>query len=249
MSAGLFMDLLGVRAKWKSGGRVAAEEAFEEFRRSVHHGIEQVKVSSVEKGVFESDSAFLICDTLRTALQIGQSTYLHAFRPPAHESRMWIRGVIMPGPTGTELVTSSHLDEAHPQVKIIKYKSQVLDAIAAEKSGFRGMRLLVGGGEGVGGQHRNKLPPLCCGDKRFRPFLKIKAPAYPEALAGYHDFLWMATEDETVNAALAEHMFHRLRWAAANTEELAHAAVTQVVFNHWNSLRKSGSSYLSKTKA
>ncbi|MCK4821455.1 hypothetical protein KA005_37160 [bacterium] len=246
MSVGLFMDLLGVRSMWKSGGRIAAETAFDQFRISVSHGIGKVDASSIEKGVLESDSAFLICDSLHTALQIGQGTYLHAFRFPAHERRMWIRGVIMPGPDGTELVTSSYLKKSLPQVEVIKYKSQVLDAIAAEKSGFKGMRLLVGGGKGVGHAARKKLTPICIGELRLRPFLKIKTPLYPEALAGYHDFLWMATENDKENDTMSTHMFHRLRWAASNPEELVHAAITQVIFNHWASLRRSGSSYLPK---
>lgn len=246
MSVGLFMDLLGVRARWKSGGRIAAEAAFDQFRTSVSHGIGEVDASSVEKGVIESDSAFLICDSLRTALQIGQGTYLHAFRSPAHESRMWIRGVIMPGPDGTELVTSSHLKKTLPQVEVIKYQSQILDVIAAEKSGFRGMRLLVGGGEGVGHNARKRLTPLRIGDRSLRPFLKIKTPLYPEPLADYLDFLWMATENDKENDVISTRMFHRLRWAASNPEELSHAAITQVVFNHWDSLRRSGSTYLPK---
>jgi hypothetical protein len=246
MSVGLFMDLLGVRARWKSGGRIEAEAAFDQFRTSVSHGIGQVDASRVKKGVIESDSAFFICDSLQTALQIGQGTYLHAFCLPAHECRMWIRGVIMPGPDGTELVTSSHLKKTLPQVEVIKYQSQVLDVIAAEKSGFRGMRLLVGGGKGVGYNVRKRLTPLRIGDRQLRPFLKIKTPVYPEPLTDYHDFLWMATENDKGNDDIATHMFHRLRWAASNPEELAHAAVTQVVFNHWNSLRRSGSTYLRK---
>ena len=246
MSIGLFMDLLGARAVWKIGGRIAAEDAFDKFRISVEKGIGLVDTKSVKNGVIESDSVFLICDSLSTALKIGQATYLHAFCMPANECRMWIRGVIMPVAYTAKLVKTSRLKKTIPQVKVNKYQSQVLDVIAAEKSGFKGMRILVGGGIGVGHNARAKLSPLIIGNTKLRPFLKIKKPIYPEPLAGFIDYLWMAAENDKENDDISEYMFHRIRWAASNPEELAHAAVTQVVFNHWNSLRKSGSSYLPK---
>ncbi len=239
MDTALFMDLLGVRAKWISGGRTAAEEAFAGFRAVVNHGVRSVDPSCVLAGVIESDSAYICCDTLRTALEVGRQTYMRAFQPPAHSSRLWIRGVVMPGPGSSGLTRSAPLSGTYPQVIVVRYHGRLLDAIAAEKSGFRGMRLLVGRGRGVGQPQRGKVDPIHVGQYHLAPFLKVRAPAYPRALAGFRDFLWMATDDEEEHQVLMTHMFHRLRWASEDPEELAHAAATQVIFNHWDALRAS----------
>ncbi|MEM9380479.1 MAG: hypothetical protein AAGB93_11070, partial [Planctomycetota bacterium] len=112
-----------------------------------------------------------------------------------------------------------------------------LDAIAVERSGFKGMRVLIDDRlvDRALKDHfkiATKTAPLI-------PFRKLGHSGYPESVAGgFQDFFWMAAPPDEWEV-LAKQMAKRLRWAAKDSEEFVHAAATQVVYHEVLSIKLS----------
>ena len=106
------------------------------------------KRGSVSHGAIEADSAALVCPSLRNAVAVGRKAFHIAFLGAIQQSdeRFWLRGVIIPIEGDASLRMEEPLEDNLKQVRVSKYSEPLLDAISAEKSGFKGMRLLIGGG-------------------------------------------------------------------------------------------------------
>ncbi len=107
-----------------------------------------------------------------------------------------------------------------------------------EKSGFKGMRLLVNL-ELVTTHVQNEMR-LAFGKRTLIPFRRLNYSYYPERVSeGYTDFLWMACQSEEEWQDRTLRMTSRLRYAARDEEELAQAAATQIVFHECAAIRQS----------
>ena len=227
-----FIDMLGTKARWHSGGREGAQAAFDEFAVVVRAAFETVKPHAVRAGVIESDACALVFRDAAGAVAFARAAYLEAFRS-AHsrrDERLWLRGAVVEGSRAQALRARKRFDGAPGEVQRFEYDPDLLDAIAVEKSGFKGMRLLV--------QSKLVTPELCdafrieVGKRALMPFRMLDNSIYPGRLgADYQDFLWMATADETEWETNKLLMASRLRWSSRNQEEFVHAAATQVVFH------------------
>jgi len=140
----LFIDLLGVKFRWVSGGRSTAEEAFEHFRTLVAWGINEECPAAIICGTVESDCAAIDCRDASTALRIAKRIYLKGFRETERDvkTRYWVRGVIIPRSTHDAFRTPTAFRE-RANVDLIRYSGDLLDAINIEKCGFKGMILLI----------------------------------------------------------------------------------------------------------
>jgi len=224
--------MLGVRARWHAGGRESAERAFSGFRSVICEAI-RAEGGLVSRGAIEADSAAMICPSLKSAVRIGGKAFHIAFRGAKilSDERLWLRGVIIPFNDNEQLRTEKPLAEDLAQIKVSGYSPSLLEAISAEKAGFKGMRLLIGGGISYSQSHR--AYKLMIEGRRITPILRLHTPAFTGRLKdAYRDILWMASSSKDTREELQQHMFNRLRWAASNEDELIHAAITQVVFNH-----------------
>ena len=147
--------------------------------------------------------------------------------------KIWLRGIIIPAnkEANNLLRTKNTLKNTIPQVEVYKFSNNLLDAIAAEKSGFKGMRLLIiGFGKSV---RETALAISCDGISSFRPLKCIVPPGYPVQLGdGVYDYMWMASTNEEKWKEMNRIMTYRLRDAAENSEEFIQAAATQIVFTH-----------------
>lgn len=233
----LFIDMMGVRYRWRTEGRTGVQDAFEVFNQLIRKALGKETRDSVVAGGVESDSAALICLDIGAASKIAKEVFCSAFlsaRKPS-DPRIWLRGVIVPAGEKVDLRWDEQLAQNHPEVMVAKYSSPLLDAIAVEKCGFKGMRVIVTGGRELGHRTRLRQVNLRLGEssKRFCPFRRIEGLGYPGRLPnGYTDFLWMACESEEEWARMKGTMVQRLKWSAENGDELIHAAATQAVFHH-----------------
>ena len=239
----LLIDLLGVKARWHAGGRKAAEQAFGTFEQLMRDALDDDLADKVAAGLIEADSAAFVCSSLRCAVSIGRRVFVNTFLDPQKptDERLWLRGVIVPFKGAANFRRSKSLSRGHTKVNITKLHGSLLDAVAAEKSGYRGMRLLVGGGEGAGDGYRRRAATVEVKEKHYPPFLRVRTPPYPEQLrkGNFYDFLWMATSDVDEAKKLSAAMQNRIKWAANDAEEFLHAASTQVIFNHWHAFTAS----------
>jgi hypothetical protein len=240
MAVILFIDMLGARKLWHRGGVAEALPVFYRFKSVVTRAAHSATAGAVLEGMIETDSAMLVCRSTMDATRIAQSVYLRAFAGQMNPKRQrdWYRGCIVPHADGDFLRVGARLRAPFQDLTAFRYSESALEAVSVEKSGFKGMRLLVAT-ELVDSTVRaqTKIP---FGTKTLVPFRKLHYSSYPDRIDGqYMDFLWMAcqSEDDWYDRYL--HMTSRLRYASADPEELAQAAATQVVFHECAAIRYS----------
>ena len=224
----LFVDVLGVRSKWLSGGQPAAEAAFQTFRTLIAASLKGPVSDSLVRGVVESDSAALTFASLLPALDAAKALYSMAFR--RNHGRVWLRGCIVSLDGQDALRISTTFSGKLAKIELNLYSKPLLEAIAVEKSGFKGMRLLVESSL-INAEVRTAVKqPI--GHLNFIPLCKLKAMRYPKRIDGlFVDYLWMGSVDRGEFEEMRSIMAVRLRRAASEPEEFTQAAATQVVFH------------------
>lgn len=227
----LFLDMLGVRSLWHRGGAPLAEEAFQRLQFITASVLDPTYYKHVLAGEIQGDSVALVCRTVRRAAEIGSEIFKRAFLIGARstEPRIWLRGIIVACDGSTGLIERKPLGQALGQVLVHKYSSTLLEAISAEKSGIKGMRLLVKNSPSGRVIRRQIRLPL--DDKSVSVAKRSQHLPYPPRLSGYRDVLWMACQTEEQWNLLKARMDRRMRWAAPSSEEFVHAAATQVLFS------------------
>ena len=233
-----YFDLLGTRKKWEKGGRAAVEATFARFEELVRQGLAQVGPEGVLDGGIEADSAVFVCADEALALRLSQTIFAAAFsatNPEQEANRPWIRGAIVrvlePGP----LRTPAPMNPPFAHMAVHRYSAPFLDAISVERSGFKGMRILIEDAlvtEALRGAVR-----IPVGGRNLIPLRRLDHSDY--RVNGYQDWLWMLPPDEETWLRRRQQMATRLRWAAKDPEEFLHAAATQVVFNECEAIRAS----------
>jgi hypothetical protein len=233
----LFVDLLGVRSRWLRGGRPEAEAAFQDFRNLIAHGLRGCPANELIEGTIETDAAALTFSDVHPALRVAKRLFLAAFNQTARREsrRPWLRGCIVPRDGESELRTGSAFSGPLAQVKLMLYKPALLDAIAVEKSGYRGMRLLVS--RDLVNSALNAATKLSIDGFSFIPLKKVRSSYYPKRVEEtYVDYFWMATDDPAELTSLERVMALRLRASALDPEEFAQAAATQVLFHECSAI-------------
>jgi hypothetical protein len=226
-----FLDLLGVRSRWHAGGRASAEAAFARLEALVSETLTRLAPRSLRDGAIETDSAALVFAATEDALAFVRELFSDAFVAPrkATDERFWIRGTVTAIQNRGPLRHSAQLPE-QGKVRVFRLDGGLLDAIAVEKSGFKGMRIVV---------EEKLLTPAVrshfrvpAGSRTLDAFKSLTNSVYPRRIAHvYEDFLWMARSEEAEWRKLERSMSDRLRWSARDGEEFVQAASTQVVFN------------------
>ncbi len=232
----LFVDLLGVRSRWLKGGRDEAEKAFKGFRTLVAASFKNANMDHLEHGLVESDAVALTFSDLQTALAVAKAMFLAAFGRP--NRKIWLRGCIVSHGEGDTLRKATTYSGKLSKVELMLYSEGLLEAISVEKSGFKGMRLLVER-ELITSDVRAVIKqPM--GHLNFIPVTKLRDSTYPKRLDDtFMDYLWMGTTDRDEFEELRSVMAVRLRLAANEPEEFIQAAATQVVFHECTAILSS----------
>lgn len=228
----LFVDMLGVRDRWRTMGRDGARASFQTLRSTVIEVLDRTPSSRVLVGAIESDSVGIVLRTAADAVRFGCALYVNAFERGNTQAgpRTWLRGVIIPYEGPGLVAPEAPLLESHPNVLERVYFDSLLEGVAAEKSGYQGMRLLIGGG--FSEKKIDRAAKLDFGDdRRMAIARRLKGDAYPGRLAGFSDILWMATTDESEWVRRKMIMANRMRWALQRQEEMIHAGATQALFS------------------
>ncbi|MBN2162581.1 MAG: hypothetical protein JW713_06530 [Pontiellaceae bacterium] len=201
-------------------------------------------------GGIETDSAMLVCDSATTALSIARRLYQWSFQNARMPSakRLWLRGSVVPYDDSSFIRHEAVANEPLSNVKVYTYSAASLDAISVEKSGFKGMRLLVRAEVLDNETRKNIRIPLLDGYSLV-PVRRLRHIGYPMILEGeLLDYLWMATGDEADWQDTSIHMTSRLRHSAKDSEEFAQAAATQVLFHECAAITQSVRSRAKRAK-
>jgi hypothetical protein len=231
----LFVDLLGVRARWHDQGRAGAETAFKTLEDLVVSAVAEQGGGAVLAGAIESDAAAIVCSSQHAAVCIGVALYRAAFSvaTSGRFARPWLRGVIVPYSGNVTLKTEQPVGAAN--LRVTAFEGGLLDAVAVEKAGYKGMRLLIDSSlvnATLRGAHCLHLPDSTL----LHVFKRLTNSPYPGRLSpGYDDIFWMASlADEWQR--LQWTMGRRLRFAAKDSEEFLHAAATQLLFLEYGAI-------------
>jgi len=230
MAVILFIDLLGARARWKRGGIETSVRAFNHFTAFMIAAA-KMDLEYVIDGLIETDAAAFVCSEPEAAFRIARRAYLRAFATPggSMRERLWLRGAVVPAGEGP-LRTGRTAWGPASRVNIFTYSREFFDAVAIEKSGFKGMRLLVRGDVVTARIKRTLALPI--GPRWLIPLRRLRHSGYaPGPSEDLQDFLWMSTADSDEWRRLEYTMSSRLRDCTSDQEEFAQAAATQVLFH------------------
>jgi len=232
----LFVDVLGTKNAWKLHGRKGVERICEWFRTTLAGILAEKLKGRLSDGLIESDSAGFVFDDPGDAITVARELILSAFRAPkdAETPRRWLRGAILSGGGSRHMRRETPIGRTG-NLRGADYSNELMEALNIEKSGYRGMRVIV---------DRNLLSKevgdgfaVSLGEGRVDPLRRLKYSPYPERISdGYVDLLWMACGNAKEWEALSRQMANLLRWSGNDPEEMAHAAATQVVFNEWGAI-------------
>jgi hypothetical protein len=243
MAVILFIDLLGARARWSAGGVPSSIAVLERFTRFMISAAREDLPHIIDGGI-ETDSAAFVCDHPFPALRIATRAFQRAWDAPTDRGgmRLWLRGAIVQD-RGAVLRTERPASGAASQIRIVQYSREFFDAVAVEKSGFKGMRLLVRSEVLTIAQRRQLAIPIEA--HAVVPFKRLRNSTYPKGPSeDLMDFLWMygeAADDTWQSNQIA--MSRRLRQSASHAEEFAQAAATQVVFHEADAILRTQKSH------
>jgi hypothetical protein len=238
----LYLDLLGVKARWQQGGGAAAVAAYDALRRFIRTGLAALPRERRElvRGGMQSDAAALIFPRVDEAIVAGRVIYQAAFQGPLSETdeRFWLRGAITscdledPLWNTSPLADDLSLTDARPSAAL-------LDAIAVEQSGYRGMRLLIDK-QVAHWTIRKEFDIVVGAGAVFRTIRQMKFNALPASVSDrFVDVLWMLPDDLADWPLQKRRILDRVRWAALHPEELSHASLTLVIFEGCGALLES----------
>lgn len=233
----LYVDVLGVKARWRSGGPdlvVATYARFEQLLQDVLVSVQEQPIS----GGIESDAVALVFDTTVGALRVGRALFAAAFQYSADNAGdpLWLRGVVSPSEKEEALVVETPFQ--HDNVLTTRHFSRgLLRAINIEQSGTKGMRLLL--------DHElyadDVIDHLAIPIQSGRHLIAAKTlansiyPRVPSASeAGYADVFWMVPDplthwDQWRRQEIR--LSRALRAAGRNSDEFAQLSATALVFN------------------
>ena len=240
MSVVLFVDMLGARKRWQTGGIAESKRSFNTFTKHMIAVTRQEVANEVEDGGIETDSAMLVCKTLQGALKIARRLYLNIFLTPMRSDapRLWLRGCVVPHHDNVILRKESKINAPLEALCVYTYSPSALDAISVEKSGYRGMRLIVRK-ELINREVMSELR-IPFDNHSMVTFTTLRYSGYPKSSTGvFSDFLWMACKDDDEWFDLNLHMTNRLRYSASDVDEAAQATATQVVYHEVGAIRQS----------
>ena len=97
----LYVDLLGMKARWQSAGIAGAKAAYQTLDLVIQQALTSVPLQMAESvgGGIQSDAAALEFRDVTSALTVGRLVFRETFRRcgalDAGHARHWIRGVVI----------------------------------------------------------------------------------------------------------------------------------------------------------
>lgn len=228
----LYLDLLGMKGRWRSGGVPRARATYSALSNLVHSALATLPPATAVSGGLQSDAIAFVLPSPVEAIQVGRSIYRDAFllAQGPQDDRFWLRGVIVSLPDPAPGLTSTATVPGFPGVSEVTYSDELLHAINSEQAGFKGARLLIES-DLVTPVVRNAVA-VPVGTERCHPCCRLR---FVQGLSGFRDVLWMIPDvlpDWDTWDQREDRMRRLARWAAGtnNLEELLHVGATAIIF-------------------
>ena len=235
----LFIDLLGVQKMWSQEGAVSVKRRIEEYNDFVLQQVNYLPSELHRDGdytvILAGDSTSVMCEDYDQAIGIGIHLFVQAYYATDKvESPFWLRGAIARWSNQYLTVNTVPIQAKGIQIGTqYKNEDEYLAVLALEKSGFRGMRLVV---------DRSLLPDYGRPYQRNWPGFKrplgiitrLRECTYPPG-DDYGDVLWMAESEKQYNQ-LNGIMAARFKRSTKDPDEFVQASWTRATFDQVDSL-------------
>lgn len=238
----LYVDLLGVQNMWEVGGAIAVKNRIDDFNRLIKRKLNELPPDLHRDGectfLLEGDSVSVLCQDFTQAIGIGIFVFNQVFFEKQVKP-FWLRGSISRWHNQNQLLNTRPLS-ARTELKTIALGTQYLIeddylfALGLEKSGFKGMRLIIDKKflKDSGREYQRHWTGF---KTDLRYVTRLTEPKlYPQA-GSYADILWM-TENEEQFKKLEDILEQRFRHSVADSDEFTQASWTRVIFDQVNSL-------------
>lgn len=235
----LFVDLLGVQKMWAENGAAAVKNRIDEFNLFILEQINFLPSELHREGeytvILSGDSVSVMCQDFDQALGIGIHLFMQAFYDSDKRPRpFWLRGAIARWRNQYLTVNSVPIQAKGMQIGT-QYQSEddYLHVLALEKSGFRGMRLIIDKSllHNSGFDYQEKWSSC---NKTLGVVATLKECTYPKG-GDFADVLWMVKSEkqyEQIKGIMAA----RFKKSVKDQDEFTQAAWTRVVFDQVESL-------------
>ena len=230
----LFIDVLGVQKMWKSGGAEAVRDRIDEFHRFVSTQLtylpDSVHRDAEYSVIVSGDSVAIMCQDVQQAAEIGIHLFGQAFYATAGARfPFWLRGAISKWSNqGSPINTTPVFSKGVRVGSAESMEQDYLKVLALEKSGYKGMRLIV---EKELSREASATCQASWNDfKRPLPLIaSLKGMSYPEGTE-YCDVLWMAAH-ELSYGHFKGIMTERYMTSFRDTDEMVQAGWTRAIFD------------------
>jgi hypothetical protein len=244
-----------VKARWASGSIEAIKQTYAQLESVVRRASEAAH-GAVRGGV-QSDAAALVFDSPADAVLVGRRMFRLTFDEASAESRLWLRGLIVPIDAAEPLISELPLKDKS-DFYVRHFSDSMLAAINVEQR-FKGPRLLLA--EGLVEKSLQDDLAIRVGEQFVVPLKKLTyAPGPDREVAGpWWDVLYLIP-DAITPESLSETdraVGFRLRWAArteveageevqpGSSEELSQLSMLSVMWLEseaiaWSKLRRAG---------
>ncbi|HEX4188212.1 MAG TPA: hypothetical protein VHY83_09975 [Solirubrobacteraceae bacterium] len=230
-----YADVLGVKARWKTGRIDLVRSAYAEFEDLIRAALSESPPDEGVVGGVQSDAAALLFDAVPDAVRVGMSVFRSAFERAAADERLWIRGLIMPVEQDHgALIAETSLGAAWPEVGVRHFSPELLNAVNVEQA-FKGPRLLVD--QTLVDEQLREGFRIGAGERYVVPFRELEYAPLPTVGGRWCDVLYLLPnplQQDRLTARSIE-MSQRVRWAASEAhggspEELAQVSALAVVW-------------------
>jgi hypothetical protein len=235
----MYILVLGVQKMWSEEGAASVKGRIEEFNAFVVDQINYLPGDLHRDGnytvIVAGDSVSVMCDDYEQAIGIGIHLFVQAFYATDKvASPFWLRGAIARWENQYLTVNTVPIRAKGIQIGT-QYQNEddYLAVLALEKSGFRGMRLVIDRSllADYGREHQRTWS----GFKRpLGVVTRLKECTYPSG-EEYGDVLWM-TESERQYGQLKGIMASRFKRSTRDPDEFVQASWTRVTFDQVDSL-------------
>ena len=150
----LYIDLLGVQKMWADGGWARVRDRIDEFNQFITSQVTYLPTDLHRQGdytvVLSGDSVSVICEDFDQAIGVGIHLFTQAFYDTdKRELPFWLRGAISRWHNQYLTFNSRPIVVVPAGLHVgTQYRNEddYLTVLALEKSGYKGMRLLVNRG-------------------------------------------------------------------------------------------------------
>jgi hypothetical protein len=240
----LYIDVLGMKARWQSGDLDAVQRAYAQFERLVSDALAAMPDDTQFDASIQSDAVAVLFASVDSAVRVGRDIFRAAASLANAEERFWLRGVIVPAQPRFDSLENT-TDQGHDfrRVRTRRFSDELLQAILVEQSGPKGARLLIA--DELITTSLKDAYAIRVGTIHIVPFRRLNNSSYPHPDRGtFRDVLWMLPSpyDDLRWAQQQRTMDNALRWAGGaaavtrSDEEFAHAAATELVFKQCHAI-------------